>query len=105
MSVCTRGEPRGVGTDRGNQMTDVSMIIGGERVGAPSTFGVINPATGEVHADAPDCTREQLDQAFDAASKAFIDWRRDEDARREALRQGAAALYGSTEKIGPVLTA
>jgi len=86
-------------------MTDVSMIIGGERVGSPTTFGVVNPATGEVHADAPECTREQLDQAFDAASKAFIDWRRDEDSRREALRQCAAVMYGAAEKIGPVLTA
>ena len=36
-------------------MTDVSMTIGGERCAAPSTFGVENPATGEVHAEAPDC--------------------------------------------------
>lgn len=86
-------------------MTDVSMIIDGERVGAPTTFGVINPATGEVHADAPDCTREQLDQAFDAAAKAQIDWRRDEGARRDALRRCAEVLYGAAERIGPVLTA
>ncbi|HEY8057143.1 MAG TPA: aldehyde dehydrogenase family protein [Acidimicrobiales bacterium] len=86
-------------------MTDVSMTIGGERVDAPSTFGVVNPATGEVHAQAPDCSKAQLDQAFDAAAKAFVDWRRDEGARREALKAASAALGAAGERIGPVLTA
>jgi acyl-CoA reductase-like NAD-dependent aldehyde dehydrogenase len=86
-------------------MTDVSMIIDGERRAAPSSFGVINPATGDVHAEAPDCTKEQLDEAFDAAAKAFIDWRQDEDARRNALREASGLLFGAGERIGPVLTA
>ncbi len=86
-------------------MTDVTMTIGGERVDAPSTFGVINPATGEVHAEAPDCSQEQLDQAFDAAEKAFVDWRRDEDARREVLREASNRMFAAGEQIGPVLTA
>ncbi len=86
-------------------MTDVSMIIDGERRAAPTSFGVINPATGEVHADAPDCSKEQLDEAFAAAAKAFIDWRSDEDVRRQALRDASALLFGAGERIGPVLTA
>ena len=86
-------------------MTDISMTIGGERVDAPSTFGVINPATGEVHAEAPDCSREQLDQAFEAAAKAFVDWRSDEAARRAALTEAANAMFAAGERIGPVLTA
>jgi acyl-CoA reductase-like NAD-dependent aldehyde dehydrogenase len=57
-------------------VTDVSTTIAGERVDAPATFGVVNPATGEVHAEAPDGSREQLNQAFDAAAKAFVDGRR-----------------------------
>jgi acyl-CoA reductase-like NAD-dependent aldehyde dehydrogenase len=86
-------------------MTDVSMLIGGERRVAPSTFGVVNPATGAVHAEAPDCSREQLDEAFDAAAKAFVDWRRDLDARRAALSAAAAALRAAGDRIAPVLTA
>jgi acyl-CoA reductase-like NAD-dependent aldehyde dehydrogenase len=86
-------------------MSDVSMIIGGERRAAPSTFGVINPATGEVHADAPECTREQLDEAFDAAAKAQIGWRADLDARREALANAANVLFGASQTLGPILTA
>jgi len=84
---------------------DVSMTIGGELVAAPDTFGVINPATGEVHAQAPDCTKEQLDQAFDAASTALPDWRSDETARRDALRKAADALAAASGELGPVLTA
>jgi acyl-CoA reductase-like NAD-dependent aldehyde dehydrogenase len=87
-------------------MTDVSMIIGGERRTAPSSFGVINPATGDVHADAPDCSRTQLDEAFDAASKAFIDWRStEEDARREAIVEAAGLVAASADRLAPVLTA
>jgi len=86
-------------------MSDLSMIINGERRAAPSTFGVVNPATGAVHADAPDCTREQLDEAFDSAAKAFTDWRRDEDTRRAALREAAARLAAAADQIAPVLTA
>ena len=82
-------------------MSDVSMIIGGERRAASATFGVVNPATGEVHAEAPDCTREQLDEAFAAAAKAFDGWRKDEDARREALRNAAKALTAAADRIGP----
>jgi acyl-CoA reductase-like NAD-dependent aldehyde dehydrogenase len=80
------------------------MTIGGDRRAAAQTFGVINPATGEVHAEAPDCSREQLDEAMDAAAKAHIDWRTDEDARREALRQAAEVLMGSSEVLSPILT-
>jgi acyl-CoA reductase-like NAD-dependent aldehyde dehydrogenase len=86
-------------------MADVSLIIGGERRAAPSTFGVINPATGEVHADAPECTRSQLDEAFDAAAKAQLDWRTDEAARRAALTAAANAMFGAADQLAPVLVA
>lgn len=86
-------------------MTDVFMTINGERVAGAGTFGVINPATGQVHAEAPDCSAEQLDAAFDAAAKAFIEWRSDEDARRAALKAAAKALMKASDRIGPVLTA
>ncbi len=85
-------------------MSDFTMTIGGDRRAAATTFGVINPATGEVHAEAPDCSKEQLDEAMDAAAKAYIDWRTDEDARRDALRQAAAAMFGAGAELGPILT-
>jgi acyl-CoA reductase-like NAD-dependent aldehyde dehydrogenase len=87
-------------------MSDVqlAMTIGGERHHAPTSFGVVNPATGEVHAEAPECSREQLDQAFDAAAKAYVDWQRDDDARRSALRAAADVLFGAAQELAPILT-
>src|SRR5438309_9544939 len=95
----TRSAHRG-GTD----MSDFTMTIGGDQRPAEKTFGVINPATGEVHAQAPDCSREQLDEAMEAASKAYIDWRTNEDVRREALRNAANVMFGSGGELAPILT-
>ncbi len=86
-------------------MSDVTMTIGGEAVATEATFGVRNPATGEVFAQAPECSRAQLDAAMDAAAKAFPDWRADEDARRACLRDIAGVLLGSLEELAPLLTA
>ena len=51
-------------------MSEFVMTIGGDTAPAAGSFGVVNPATGEVFDDAPECTPEQLDAAFAAASKA-----------------------------------
>jgi acyl-CoA reductase-like NAD-dependent aldehyde dehydrogenase len=81
------------------------MTIDGEQRAASASFGVIDPATAEVHAQAPDCSREQLDEAFAAATKAQLGWRRDEEARRAALRDAAALMFASAAELAPVLTA
>lgn len=36
-------------------LASFNMTIGGEGAAAERTFGVINPATGAVFAEAPDC--------------------------------------------------
>ena len=43
------------------------MTIDGQAVTSPGTLKVINPATGEVFAEVPDCTREQLEVAMQSA--------------------------------------
>ncbi|MGH7857342.1 MAG: aldehyde dehydrogenase family protein [Candidatus Binatia bacterium] len=85
-------------------MSDFTMTIGGERRAAARTFGVINPSTGKVHEEAPDCSREQLDEAMQAAAKAFRSWRENEDPRREALRKAAGVLFASADVLAPILT-
>src|SRR5437763_3589313 len=80
------------------------MIIGGDRRAAAGTFDVINPATGEPWAQAPDCSKEQLDEAMTAAAKAYIDWRTDENARRDALRACANIMFGAGGDLAPILT-
>ena len=86
-------------------MSDFVMTIGGDSVPAGESFGVHNPATGEVFAHAPECSRTQLDAAFDSAAKAFQDWKSDEAARRAALLKMADVLLASAGEIAPVLTA
>jgi acyl-CoA reductase-like NAD-dependent aldehyde dehydrogenase len=86
-------------------MADFTMTIDGSAAPTEKTFGVINPATGEVHAQAPDCTKEQLDAAFESAAKAYRDWRLDEKLRRELLHKAGDALFAAAGDIGPVLTA
>ena len=86
-------------------MPDFVMTIAGEAAPTEDTFGVRNPATGEVFAQAPECTRQQLDAAFDAAAKAARDWKADEAARRAVLLKAADVLMASSADLAPVLTA
>jgi acyl-CoA reductase-like NAD-dependent aldehyde dehydrogenase len=84
---------------------DIGLVIDGRRVDAPATFDVTNPATGEVLAGAPDCSREQLDEAMAAAERAQREWRDDEPARRKALEDAANVLFANHEEIAPLLVA
>jgi len=86
-------------------MSDFVMTIGGDSVPAVDSFGVVNPANGEVLAHAPQCTRDQLDAAFDSAAKAHRDWKLDEAARRETVLKIADVLFASAEEVAPILTA
>ena len=80
------------------------MSIGGDPVGPESTFGVINPSTGEVFAQAPECSKDQLDAAFTSAQSAFSSWRSDEDQRRKTLLAMADVLLASIDTLAPLLT-
>ena len=82
-------------------MSDFVMTIGGDTVPAADSFGVVNPANGEVFAHAPECTREQLDAAFDAAAKAQRDWKADEEARRQTLLKMADVMMASGGETRP----
>jgi acyl-CoA reductase-like NAD-dependent aldehyde dehydrogenase len=84
---------------------DYVMTIDGQAVPAEQTFGVINPATGEVFAQAPECTREQLDAALESAHKAQLSWKTDAAARAEALLAAADAVDAAASELGPLLTA
>jgi betaine-aldehyde dehydrogenase/aminobutyraldehyde dehydrogenase len=55
----------------------VKQFIGGEWVESSSgeTMEVLNPATGEVIAEAPRASAEDVDRAVEAAKKAWDEWR------------------------------
>lgn len=85
-------------------MVEHLMSIDGLAVTTPDSFGVINPATGEIFAQAPNCTSEQLNQAMSTAHSAFLSWQHDADARRTALRKAAEIIEANTDSLAPLLT-
>jgi acyl-CoA reductase-like NAD-dependent aldehyde dehydrogenase len=85
-------------------VSEFNLIIAGERHAAPSTFDVLNPSTGEVYGQAPECTGGLLDEAFAAAAKAQVAWKQDDEARRAALGQAAQKMFASREELGHILT-
>ena len=44
-------------------MSDATLLIDGQSVPTDARFGVVNPATEEVFAQAPDASRENLEAA------------------------------------------
>ncbi|MBV8983258.1 MAG: aldehyde dehydrogenase family protein [Acidimicrobiia bacterium] len=80
------------------------MTIDGQAAPTAATFDVLNPATSEVYAQAPECSKEQLDAAMESAAKAYRDWKSDESFRRDALRQAAGVLMNASAELAPILT-
>jgi acyl-CoA reductase-like NAD-dependent aldehyde dehydrogenase len=80
------------------------MTIDGKAETAQRSFGVINPATGDVFASAPDCTHGQLERALESAQTAYLAWRTDEARRRQALLDCAAAIQARAGELAPLLT-
>jgi acyl-CoA reductase-like NAD-dependent aldehyde dehydrogenase len=85
-------------------MSFPAMTIAGRQLPADAAFSVINPATGQEFAQAPDCSDEQLDAAVDAARSAFREWRRDESLRCDLMARAAAALDAATDELAALLT-
>ena len=85
-------------------MSDYTMSIDGKQHGAAESFGVLNPATEQVFAQAPACTPAQLEEAVAAAQRAFKTWKRDEQFRRQVLRTAADRVQAHAKEIGRTLT-
>lgn len=86
-------------------LTQVAMTIDGSPATTESTFAVLNPATGRFLADAPDCTRAQVDEVMNGAMQAFRSWRIDDAARSAAMHAAAAELEASADELAFILTA
>jgi acyl-CoA reductase-like NAD-dependent aldehyde dehydrogenase len=81
-----------------------AMTINGRPAQTHATFDVVNPATGEVAGQAPECTPEQLDEAMAAATAAFRTWRKDDEVRREALRTLADTVEKNQDELVRLLS-
>lgn len=77
------------------------LPVAGERL----PLQVVNPATAQVFAEAPNLSLEQLDAAVDAASRAFVTWRQQPIAeRRQVVLRIADALREHAAQIAELLT-
>ena len=82
-----------------------TMTINGKAVAGTETFGVENPATGEVFAQAPDCSKAELDAAVAAARDAFPAWKATPIARRrELLNVMAGIIMQNVPELSRLLT-
>jgi 1-pyrroline dehydrogenase len=78
------------------------MFIGGEFVDSASgeTMEVLNPATGEVIAEVPAGTAEDVDRAVDAAKQAWGEWRhKTPKDRMELLLKLADVIDQNAEEL------
>ncbi|MES2264635.1 MAG: aldehyde dehydrogenase family protein [Pseudomonadota bacterium] len=82
-----------------------TMTINGAGVAGAGTYPVLNPATEEIIAQAPDCSAAQLDEAIAAARRAFPAWKATPIEQRQKL---VLAIAGSfiehATALGALLT-
>ncbi len=85
---------------------DYRLVIGGESVEGSGTYEILNPATEQVVAHAPEASVEQADAAVDAAADAFTAWSRTSpEERAELLDRAADLIDAHRDEIVPVLQA
>ncbi|MDX2201935.1 MAG: NAD-dependent succinate-semialdehyde dehydrogenase [Hyphomicrobiaceae bacterium] len=86
------------------QYPEIKLLIGGEwraRAGAP----VLNPADESVLGEVPHATRQDLEDAVEAAEKGFKVWRRTAPAKRaEIILKAAALMRQRVEELAVVMT-
>lgn len=87
------------------QNTLYTMTIGGQGVAADATVDVINPADGQVFAQAPRAGAGHLDQAVAAAKAAYRGWSRLPFEERQAyLGQAALVIEQHGDELGALFT-
>ena len=86
-------------------MQEFRLIIDGRKIDTEKYFDVINPATEEVVARCPDAEVAHLDQAVEAARRAFATWSLVDDAERvRAVNAIADTLEQHQEELMRLLT-
>lgn len=85
--------------------TQLTMTIGGQATSSAASIPVIDPATGETFAQAPDASQAQLDEAVAAARHAFAPWSSTPlNERRAILGNVAGVLMAHLDTLATLLT-
>jgi acyl-CoA reductase-like NAD-dependent aldehyde dehydrogenase len=85
-------------------MPDFTMTIAGKSETSKETFPVLNPANGQLIAQAPECPPELLDAAVTSANEAREPWLADPALRSSALLEIAARVEGNLEELAALIT-
>lgn len=81
------------------------MTINGVGVSSDDYIDVVNPATGDVFAKVPDCSKQQLDDAVEAAQTAFKSWKKVPIEDRQALlRKAGDVLLENAKEMSHLFT-
>lgn len=81
------------------------MTVNGQSVAHHRTLPVVNPATGQIFAEAPDCTAAELDAAVVAAREAFPAWAATPIAERQAaIRAFGQIIRDNLEELKAIFT-
>ena len=85
--------------------TDFTLLIDGKPATSASSLEVINPATGRVFARCPAAGRRELDQAVEAARRAFPAWRAlSYTERAERIARFCQSLRQHQDELARLLT-
>lgn len=90
-----------------NDIPRIPLLIGGKLIQSKTTEwrDVINPATQEVVAQVPFCTREELDLAVNNAKEAWESWRHSSQGTRMRIMLNLQKLVrDNTEAIAKAIT-
>jgi acyl-CoA reductase-like NAD-dependent aldehyde dehydrogenase len=85
-------------------MAPYTMTIAGESIANTEQFDVIDPASGAPFASAPVASSDDVERAMESAQRAFVSWRSDEQARRQALARAAEAIRADADALAELLT-
>lgn len=85
--------------------TTYTMTIDGRAVAGGATIDVLNPATEELIAQAPACSRDEVDQAVQSARAAFGSWAATPiETRRRLVRELGQTVLDNLEPLAQLLT-
>lgn len=89
----------------GNNIRNYKMLINGKMVEGASAIDVINPADESILAQCPVANEAQLDDAVNAAQKAFVEWQHTSfEQRGELMAKLTQAVSDRGEEFAKLLT-
>ncbi|MFJ3051511.1 aldehyde dehydrogenase family protein [Pseudomonas nitroreducens] len=85
-------------------MSRYELLIDGRLQAAEHYDRVIDPASEELVGEAARASPEQVDQAVDAAHRAFPTWAADLDVRRQSLARAAERVRENAQALAELIT-